>query len=638
MCIDGVELHLLLRNGPSQLCGELLLQLLHGLPWAVHHESTALPHLGQHVELGEERRVVASDVVSAGACLNLVLAPDRSRPKTQVRHSGSARFLRRVVEVSLRVELGALANDCRGGLVRTDGAVGSQSKEDGLSNSGILGVDGGAHEQAGMCHIVIDAHGEVPLRHLLQQVVKDRFDVARCELLASQAVVPADDFLVDAGLTHRSEDVCVQRQRRRQVFLGAVQHGNGLHRFWQFRQKVLGGEGPEKMHLQNPHLLPLGPEIVHRLLRGLGRRAHEHHRALRLRVSVVLEELVLPPGDHANLVHDVLHNAGHGVVIPVRRDSGLVVDLRILAQAPHHGVLWIQAALSKGIQLIPGHDALHGAVGDRLHALNHTRGARAVEEVHEGHRGPQRRQVRHEAQIHHLLGVVSTQQRAAGRTHRHDVRVVAEDGEGLARQGAGGDMEHRRQQLTGAEVHVGDHQQQALGGREGGAQRATRQRAVQGTRRTQLGLHLPHLDLLSKDVLPPGGCELIHGLTHTRGRGDGVDERHVTHSVGHVCGSGVPIDGTLGLALVREHGHVDGTTGFDLLCKGQGRAGLRHRTCCAVRSLGHLRGRILERLLRGISTLHHLEKELGWNRNVCTSKEAPALGNACRGSCRTKWA
>ena len=43
----------------------------------------------------------------------------------------------------------------------------------------------------------------------------------------------------------------------------------------------------------------------------------------------------------------------------------------------------------------PAPSARHGPPED-------PRRGRAVEEVHEGHRGPQRRQVRHEAQIHHL--------------------------------------------------------------------------------------------------------------------------------------------------------------------------------------------------------------------------------------------
>mmetsp|Transcript_35769 Transcript_35769/g.83431 ORF Transcript_35769/g.83431 Transcript_35769/m.83431 type:complete len:1585 (+) Transcript_35769:757-5511(+) len=514
VCIDGVELYLLLRDGPSQLGGELILQLLHGLPWAVHHESTALPHLGQHVELGEERRVVASDVVSTGTRLNLVFAADRSRAKTQVRHGGSARFLRGVVEVPLRVELCALTNDSCSGLVCTDRPVGSQSEEDGLCNSGILGVDSRTHEQAGMCHIVIDAHSEVPLRHLLQQVVKDRLDVARRELLASQAVIAADDFLVDASLTHRSEDVRVQRQRRRQVFLGAVQHGNRLHRFWQFRQKVLGGEGPEKANLQNTDLLSLGSQIVHRLLCSLRRRAHDHDTALCLGVAVVLEELVLPPGDHANLVHDVLHDAGHGVVIPVRRDSGLVVDLRILSESPHHGVLRIQAALSEGIQLIPGHDALHGTVRDRLDALDDATRARPIEEVNERHRAAKGGKMCDKSKIHDFLRIVCAQQSTAGRANSHHVRVIAEDRQGLARQCASGNVEHGRKELSGTEIHVRDHEKQALRGGERRAQGSAGQSPVKGTSRAELGLHLLHLDRLPEHVLTPLRREFVHGLAH----------------------------------------------------------------------------------------------------------------------------
>lgn len=45
----------------------------------------------------------------------------------------------------------------------------------------------------------------------------------------------------------------------------------------------------------------------------------------------------------------------------------------------------------------------------------------------------------------------------------HHVGVVPEDGEGLGRQGAGGDMEDRGGHLSGHLVHDRDHQQETLG-------------------------------------------------------------------------------------------------------------------------------------------------------------------------------
>mmetsp|Transcript_6296 Transcript_6296/g.20235 ORF Transcript_6296/g.20235 Transcript_6296/m.20235 type:complete len:919 (-) Transcript_6296:1670-4426(-) len=67
MRIDGVEVELLLRDLTAELGREVLVEILNSGPGAVHDEGGARPGLVDHVELGQERRVVARHVVSAGA-------------------------------------------------------------------------------------------------------------------------------------------------------------------------------------------------------------------------------------------------------------------------------------------------------------------------------------------------------------------------------------------------------------------------------------------------------------------------------------------------------------------------------------------------------------------------------------------
>ena len=62
-------------------------------------------------------------------------------------------------------------------------------------------------------------------------------------------------------------------------------------------------------------------------------------------------------------------------------------------------------------------------------------------------------------------------------------------------------MNNARQQLTSDLVHIGDHQQQALGSGVGGGQGASGQRAVHGTGGTSFRLHLNQLYGLAEDVL-----------------------------------------------------------------------------------------------------------------------------------------
>ena len=78
----------------------------------------------------------------------------------------------------------------------------------------------------------------------------------------------------------------------------------------------------------------------------------------------------------------------------------------------------------------------------------------------------------HCAQVHDLLGVGLGQHGKAGLAAGHNVGMVAEDVQALGGHGPSGDVEHRGQQLGGDLIHVGDHQQQTLGGGIGGGQGA----------------------------------------------------------------------------------------------------------------------------------------------------------------------
>ena len=151
------------------------------------------------------------------------------------------------------------------------------------------------------------------------------------------------------------------------------------------------------------------------------------------------------------------------------------------------------------------------------------------------------RQMGHGPQVHDLLGRGGRQQGEAGGPHAHDVGVVAEDAEGVGGEGPGGDVEHAGEHLPRDFVHVGNHEEQALGGGVGGGQGPGLEGAVDGPRRAALGLHLHHLGGLTEEVLFPVGGPLVHMLRHGRGRGDGEDARHLREGVGDVRRRLVPV-------------------------------------------------------------------------------------------------
>ena len=110
--------------------------------------------------------------------------------------------------------------------------------------------------------------------------------------------------------------------------------------------------------------------------------------------------------------------------------------------------------------------------------------------------------------------------RKAGLPAGHDVGVVAEDRQRVGGQRARRDVDDERRQLAGDLVHVGDHQQQALRGREGRGQRAGLQRAVDGAGGAAFGLHLDHLRDRAPDVLLPLGA--AHSSAHSPMLEEGV--------------------------------------------------------------------------------------------------------------------
>ncbi len=125
-----------------------------------------------------------------------------------------------------------------------------------------------------------------------------------------------------------------------------------------------------------------------------------------------------------------------------------------------------------------GHQRAQVVVGEQLDRVQLVRRPEPVEEVHERHPRLERRGLRDQRQVVGLLHRGRGEQREAGLANGHHVRVVAEDRQPLRRERAGGHVQHRRRQLAGDLVHVGDHQQQPLRSGERRRQRATLQRTM----------------------------------------------------------------------------------------------------------------------------------------------------------------
>ncbi len=135
----------------------------------------------------------------------------------------------------------------------------------------------------------------------------------------------------------------------------------------------------------------------------------------------------------------------------------------------------------------------------------------------------QRGGVGDEGEVLGLLRVVGAEQGAAGLAAGHDVAVVAEDGEALGGEGARGDVQRDGEEFAGPFVEVGQHEQEALRGGEGGGEGAAEQAAVDRAGHAALGLELHDLRHLAPDVGAAGGGPFVAGLGHRGGRRDRVD-------------------------------------------------------------------------------------------------------------------
>jgi hypothetical protein len=127
----------------------------------------------------------------------------------------------------------------------------------------------------------------------------------------------------------------------------------------------------------------------------------------------------------------------------------------------------------------------------------------------------------------------------------HNVAVITEDVQGLGSNGTCRNIKHAGQLLRSDLVHVGDHQQQALRCGEGGGNSTCTQRAVHSACSAGLGLHLDDLDLVAENVLLASCGPLVHGVSHRRRRGNGVDSSHVRVGICYMGSSGIAIHGLL---------------------------------------------------------------------------------------------
>ena len=207
----------------------------------------------------------------------------------------------------------------------------------------------------------------------------------------------------------------------------------------------------------------------------------------------------------------------------------------------------IQGAGAELFDLVPGNESLNLFVVvfgvDGVDLLDFVAGAETVEEVEERHGALQGRQMGNQGHVVRFLDRVAGQHGETGLAAGHNVAVITENVQRVIGQGAGADMEDRGRQFAGDLIHVGDHQQQALGRGEGGGQSAGGQGAVHSAGGAGFGLHFRNANSLAEQVLPVMGGPFVRDFRHGGRRGDGVDGCHIAERICNVADGGIAVNG-----------------------------------------------------------------------------------------------
>ena len=300
----------------------------------------------------------------------------------------------------------------------------------------------------------------------------------------------------------------------------------------------------EQADLDHTHPLAARAQIFGGIAGGFGAGPHQHDDPFGVRVAEVVERVVATAGQVGELVHGGLNDVRHLGVERIDRLAALEIDVGVLRRAADERPIRIQrSGAMRQHQIVVDHRP-DFAIGQQSELVDLMRGAEAVEEMDEGHPRLQRGRLGDQRHVVRFLHRTGRQQAEAGGADRHHVLMVAEDRQALGRQRAGGDVEHRRGQLAGDLVHVGDHQHEPLRRGEGGGQRPGLQRAVRRAGRAALALHFHHHGHAAPDVLDAFRGPLVGQFSHGRGWGNGIDGANFVDPIGDVGGGLVAFDGS----------------------------------------------------------------------------------------------
>ena len=242
--VDHVEFQLVLHDFFLDLHGQFIPHLC-SRERRVQQKSASFLNVPEDVELFDKVELVAGDKISL---VDQVGRTDGLGPEAQVRNSLYPGLLGVVDEIPLYVVVGGFAYDLDGVLVGPYRTVRAEAVEHAVEGA-FGGLQPLADLEAGMGHIVVDAHGEVILRMFFVQFVINGFHHGRIEFLAGETIAAADDFRHAAiAFVKGGNHVEVKGLAHAAGLFGPVQNGNLANGFRDGIHEVRHRERTEQPH------------------------------------------------------------------------------------------------------------------------------------------------------------------------------------------------------------------------------------------------------------------------------------------------------------------------------------------------------------------------------------------------------
>ncbi len=538
--VDGVEVDVVLGNVGKNVTGQVFFEFLHA-PTAVEKEgATGLNILNDIVSV-HIGRVVAGDEVGLG---DEVGGFDRLVTETQVGNGDTAGLLGVVCEIRLSIEVGVVADDFDGVLVRTNGTVGAKSPELAGNNSFRRGIRAFAHVEGQTVKVVFDTDGEVSLGVLGLEVAVNGNDTTRSEVLAAQTVTAAGNLDIGKlGIFEGGDDIEEERFAEGARFLGAVENCDGLDGIRKCGKELVGTPRTIQTDLDKAEFFATGIQIVNGFFNGVAGRAHGNNDLFSIRRTVVVEEFVIGADSGVDLCHVGFDNFRKGVIVRIAGFTSLEEDIRVLGGATENRMFRIQRTLTEGLDGIHVDEGSKLFIIPNLNFLQLVRGAETVEEVQERNSAGDRGKVSNGGEVHNFLRVGGSEHGKAGLTACHDIGMVTEDGKSVGSKGSRRAVDNARKQLARDLIHVRDHQKKTLRSGEGGGQRTGGKGAVNCAGGAALGLHFDDVDSLTKDVFLAARRPLVGQFGHDRGRSDWENTGDVSVGICYMSRSGVTVHG-----------------------------------------------------------------------------------------------